>query len=199
MLEKLESLLISKKKRTVLMDILRNQVETITSFFDGSREMQINQIEPICEETTPNSIEYNKFLDKVEKDISFLHYIQGQLRDNMLASWNITEGTYGSEQEQTTYDMKFNTGKKINVPVGGYAIMENYAKHLEHTTGLALNANGNEYEKHFSYYFLTSQYFASIPLPTQQAMAMIRLIPKLRAVNIPTRSTTNPTRLIRLT
>jgi hypothetical protein len=49
-------------------------------------------------------------------------------------------------------------------------------------------------------YFFISQYLARIPLPTQQAIPIIRPVNKPYAgVNIPTRNNIKPTRLIRLT
>jgi len=109
---------------------------------------------------------YEGFLDHFEhsESSSYLEKIDLDALDGDNVRVGVQEHFLYKDQRKTKemislqtmfYDMKFNTGKKINVPVGGYAIMENYAKHLEHTTGLALNANGNEYEKHFSYYFLT--------------------------------------------
>ena len=43
------------------------------------------------------------------------------------------------------------------IPFGAHAIMENYAKQLEHMNGLAHSSAPGSYEKHFYYYFLTFQ------------------------------------------
>ena len=64
------------------------------------------------------------------------------------------------------YKLKLNTGKELNIPIGARAIMENYAKHLEYTTGIANPKQiEEEHRKHYYYFFLTGYFLRLKNIP----------------------------------
>lgn len=58
--------------------------------------------------------------------------------------------------------------RDLSIPIGAHAIMENYAKHLEHINSLfAPEETSKEYEKHLYYYFLILQIFRLKNIPEE--------------------------------
>lgn len=65
-----------------------------------------------------------------------------------------------------SYIVELNNSKKLKIPIGGHAIMENYAKHLEYMTGITKTDRiEEEHIRHYYYYFLTGYFLGLKGIP----------------------------------
>jgi len=78
---------------------------------------------------------------------------------------------------QALFVVEEDNNKKLSVPIGAHAIMENYAKHLEYMNNL-LNpkATSSAYEKYFYYYFLIFQVLRLKSIPEEAKNEVLSVI-----------------------
>lgn len=84
------------------------------------------------------------------------------------------------QEEVSLYQALFvvkDKNRKLSIPIGAHAIMENYVKHLEHVNSL-LNPKtmSGEYEKHFYYYFLIFQVLRLKSIPEEAKNDVLSVI-----------------------
>ena len=145
-LTQLAASLISLKAQTqegrkVKLPIKNGILPVIKGMYEGFLDQ--------LEQSETSSLLENTDLDALEQDNIRLGVQERELYDRQRKTKEIIS------LPVMFYDLKFNTGKELKVPVGGRAIMENYAKHLEFTTGFASGTNEKEIDKHFDYFFLS--------------------------------------------
>lgn len=117
------------------------------------------------------------FLDQMEQSISadlFKDMKPDTIIDDEIVLGSREEPLYqqGHKTEKMIllhtmfYNLKLNTNQELNIPVGGRAIMENYAKHLECTTGMENSNQINaEWKNHYHYFFLTDFFLKLKEIP----------------------------------
>ena len=99
---------LTQQRPRFLIDTLKVQFRTITKFFDYMTDPFINAIRPFRDVDIAISSLYNKFLENIENDINILYSIQGEIRDNILSSWNVVENSYPTNiQPYDPYDNDF--------------------------------------------------------------------------------------------
>ena len=103
--------LLNKAKAAMKIDILREQISLITTFFNKVQKPDTDELEPWEETDVLSSERYNDFLAKAERDLMLIYQSQQKVRENLLMNWNNIEQIRSTQilPELEYYDPTFTT------------------------------------------------------------------------------------------
>jgi len=109
MIKHIQALVLrAKTKPQFLIDAVKQKLIALTAFFERLSAPAVTKVPPIRAIDVPSSHIYNDFLTCVEDDVNLIRAIQQDINANMLASWNVAEGSYPEQiQPASIYDDAF--------------------------------------------------------------------------------------------